>query len=97
MTRRSIVSAVATFALLVLPNLARAAAADEIIVLCSNGLKAVVEDLAPKFEAKTQGVWEWKLSRPLAELSRGKLTVSVKDRQGNVTRIERTLSVAGKR
>ncbi len=54
MTRRSIVSAVATFALLVLPHLTRAAAADEIIVLCSNGLKAVVEDLAPKFEASTQ-------------------------------------------
>src|SRR5258706_3525202 len=54
MTRRRIVSAVATFALLVLPHLTRAAAADEIIVLCSNGLKAVVEDLAPKFEASTQ-------------------------------------------
>jgi len=32
---------------------APAARADEITVLCSNGIKAVVEDLAPKFEAAT--------------------------------------------
>jgi molybdate transport system substrate-binding protein len=51
MTHRRLVSAVVTVALLVLPHLTRAAAADEITVLCSNGLKAVVEDLAPKFEA----------------------------------------------
>ena len=33
----------------------------------------------------------------LSQLERGTLTVSVKDRQGNVTRIERTISVLGKR
>ncbi len=35
------------------------------------------------------GVWELKLARAITELSAGKLTVAVKDRQGNVTRIER--------
>ncbi len=53
MTRRRIVSAVVALGLVVLPHLTRTAAADEITVLCSNGLKAVVEDLAPKFEGTT--------------------------------------------
>jgi hypothetical protein len=54
---------------------------------------AVGENLAPRFTRKTQGVWELRLKAPLSQLASGKLTVSVKDRQGNVTRIERTLSV----
>jgi molybdate transport system substrate-binding protein len=33
---------------------ARVASADDITVLCSNGLKAVVEDLVPKFERATK-------------------------------------------
>jgi hypothetical protein len=53
---------------------------------------AAGQNLAAKFQAITPGVWEMTLSRPLTELSRGTLTVSVKDRQGNTTRIERTLS-----
>jgi hypothetical protein len=55
---------------------------------------AAGQNLAPKFRAKTPGVWELTLSRPLTKLPRGKLTVSVQDRQGNTTRIERTLSIA---
>jgi hypothetical protein len=54
---------------------------------------AAGQNLAPRFRAKVPGVWELSLSKPLAELARGKLTVSVKDRQGNLTRIERTFSV----
>src|SRR5262249_52747334 len=54
---------------------------------------AAGKNLASKFKAKSPGVWEWTLTRPLTELPKGKLTVSVKDRQGNVTRIERTFSV----
>jgi hypothetical protein len=38
-------------------------------------------------------VWELKLGKPITDLAKGKLTVSVKDRQGNVSRIERTFSV----
>jgi hypothetical protein len=52
------------------------------------------ENLASKFRAKEGGVWEMKLARPLADLPRGRIEVSVKDRQGNTTRIERTFSVA---
>ncbi len=55
---------------------------------------AAGENLAPKFKAKTPGVWELTLARPLTELPNGKLTVSVKDRQGNTTRIERPFRVA---
>ncbi len=51
------------------------------------------DDLAGKFKAKGDGVREWKFSAPLKDLKHGTLTVSVKDRQGNTTRIVRTFSV----
>jgi hypothetical protein len=54
---------------------------------------AAGQNLAPKFKDKSLGVWELMLSKPLTELSKGKLTVSVKDRQGNLTRIERIFVV----
>jgi hypothetical protein len=54
---------------------------------------ATGENLAAKFRARAPGVWELRLTRPITELPRGKLIVSVKDRQGNVSRIERTFSV----
>jgi hypothetical protein len=37
------------------------------------------------------------VTTPIARLGRGTLTVAVRDRQGNVTRIERTISVGVKR
>ncbi len=54
---------------------------------------AAGENLASRFKGKTPGVWELMLSRPLTKLPNGKLTVSVKDRQGNLTTIERTFTV----
>jgi len=45
------------------------------------------------FLAKSQGVWELVLDQPIAKLATGNLTVSVSDKQGNVSRIERTFSV----
>ena len=54
---------------------------------------AAGQNLAAKFRPKTQGVWELKLSRPVTKLEKGKLDVSVCDREGNVTRIERTFAV----
>jgi len=50
-------------------------------------------DLAPKFREKSQGVWEWRLAKPVMELPHGTLTMTVSDRQGNVTRVERTFTV----
>lgn len=50
-------------------------------------------DLSGKFTAKSDGVWEWKLPKPIAMLQRGELTVSVKDREGNTARVQRTFSV----
>ena len=41
-------------ALLVVTADAREAGADQIVVLCSNGLKAVLEELIPKFERTTK-------------------------------------------
>ena len=51
------------------------------------------ENLAPRFKETSAGVRELKLAAPIKSLARGTLTVSVKDRQGNLTRIERTISV----
>lgn len=50
-------------------------------------------NLASQFKQTAQGVWELKLSKPLTTLPKGKIVVSIKDRQGNVTRVERTFSV----
>jgi hypothetical protein len=55
---------------------------------------AAGDNLASLFRAKGQGVWELALKKPIAELKRGKLTVSVKDKQGNLSKIERTFSVS---
>jgi hypothetical protein len=56
----------------------------------------VGENLAAKFKPTTRGVWELKLPEALKDLPQGKLTVSVKDRQGNTTKIERSFSVKPK-
>jgi hypothetical protein len=55
---------------------------------------AAGQDLAKRFKPTHEGVWELKLTHPVTRLVKGKLTVSVKDRQGNVSKIERTFSVA---
>ncbi len=57
---------------------------------------AAGEDLSTKFKAKGDGVRELAMARPLTGLAKGRLTVSVQDREGNVTRIERTFSVGRK-
>ncbi|MBI3824332.1 MAG: hypothetical protein HY289_16830, partial [Planctomycetes bacterium] len=57
-----------------------------------DGVKAG-ENLASKFTIKSQGVWEYRLATPMTALPRGVLTVSVRDRQGNETRIVRTISI----
>jgi hypothetical protein len=46
-----------------------------------------------KFKELPDNRWELQLTRPIKELPNGKLTVSVKDKQGNVSRIERTFAV----
>jgi hypothetical protein len=50
-------------------------------------------DLAAKFQPAAPDVRELKLKQPIAELKQGKLTVTVRDKQGNETRIERTFRV----
>jgi hypothetical protein len=59
-----------------------------------DGVKAG-ENLAEKFKPTSAGVWELALTRPITNVANAKLTVSVKDRQGNETRIERRFSVPG--
>jgi hypothetical protein len=51
------------------------------------------QDLAKRFRPVAQGVWEYPLTQPLNDLRSGTLTVSVRDRQGNVARIERRFSI----
>jgi len=51
------------------------------------------ENLASKFKDKGDGVREYALGTPVKELKGGIITVVVKDRQGNTTRVDRTISV----
>ena len=53
-------------------------------------------DLAAQFHPVSPGVWELKLDKPVTDLSNGKITVSVKDRQGNVSVVERAFSVGSR-
>jgi hypothetical protein len=57
-----------------------------------NGIKPG-ENLALHFQEIDQGVWELKLSPPLAKPQTGKIAVSVKDKQGNTASIVRRFSV----
>ncbi len=59
-----------------------------------DGVKAG-ENLASRFKETSEGVRELKLATPIKNLARGTLTVAVKDRQGNLTRIERTFAARG--
>lgn len=61
-----------------------------------NNIKPGV-NLADKFAVKSQGVWELKLAEPLTSLPKGQVTVTVRDRQGNISRIERTFSIGKNR
>ncbi len=54
---------------------------------------AAGENLARRFKPRSDGVWEFAFPAPLANLPKGRLTISVKDIQGNTSRIERTFSV----
>lgn len=57
---------------------------------------AAGENVAAKLKTVSPGVWELRLPGPMTALARGTLIVSVRDRQGNVSEIERTFSVGGK-
>ncbi|HXD85684.1 MAG TPA: hypothetical protein VN641_04275, partial [Urbifossiella sp.] len=56
-----------------------------------NGIAAGV-NLAPEFKQAVPGVWELELQAPFRG-PRGKLTASVKDRQGNVSGIDRHFEI----
>ena len=51
------------------------------------------KNLAALFKETSRSIWSIRLPSPLKELKRGKLTVSVQDRQGNVSKVERVFSV----
>jgi hypothetical protein len=50
-------------------------------------------NLASKFKSSSEQVWEWRLNQPLAKSAKRNLTLSVRDGQGNTSRIARTFSV----
>ena len=54
------------------------------------------QNAATKFKKTHPGVWEWQLSTPIQSLAEGNLSVSVKDRQGNLVRLDRRFSVAAR-
>ena len=54
---------------------------------------AAGENLAPRFSPAAPGVWEMKLAKPIASLPTGLIVATVRDRQGNVARIDRTFHI----
>ena len=51
------------------------------------------QNLAPKFQHLSQGVYELKLTTPITQL-KGQLKVSIKDNEGNLSEIVRDFSVS---
>jgi hypothetical protein len=51
------------------------------------------DNLASQFKSIAQGVWQLDLAQPLRDVKSARITVSIRDKQGNVTRIERRFSV----
>ncbi len=51
------------------------------------------KNLADKFRLLSQGVWEYRLKTPIADLQSAELTISVRDNEGNLTQIKRSFSV----
>ncbi|MEX2215067.1 MAG: hypothetical protein WD768_13110, partial [Phycisphaeraceae bacterium] len=60
-----------------------------------NGTKAG-DNLASLFKKTGDGIWELKLKEPISNMAAGRLTVSVRDKQGNINVIDRRFSVAAK-
>ena len=54
---------------------------------------AAGENLAKRFREVSPGVWEMRFAKPILDLKPGGLFVSVADRQGNITRIERRFAI----
>jgi hypothetical protein len=57
-----------------------------------DGIKAG-ENLASRFKDKGDGVWELTLKKPVAGVKKGLVSVGIKDKEGNVNRVERTFSI----
>lgn len=51
------------------------------------------QNLAARFKPVSQGVWEYRVTQPIAMLPAGTMTVTVRDRQGNMTKIVRSMFV----
>ena len=66
---------------------------DSFQVVASFAVEGIVagKNLASKFRNLSPGVWEMPLEQPLT-VAKGRLNVSIKDRQGNRTDLERTFS-----
>lgn len=55
------------------------------------------ENLAKHFEPVARGIWEWKLKESWTSRKPSTISVSIKDRQGNISKIERFFSVSAQR
>jgi hypothetical protein len=51
------------------------------------------ENLAARFQELAGNRWELRLKKPITALPKGRLTVSIRDRQGNAALVDRTLSI----
>ena len=53
------------------------------------------DNLADRFKQTSEGIWEYLIKSPITELSSGQMTFSIRDEQGNTTRIIRSFTVGG--
>jgi hypothetical protein len=54
------------------------------------------ENQAGRFKEKAQGVWEYRFDKPISDLERSELHVSIQDKRGNVSRVVRAFSVGSR-
>ena len=57
-----------------------------------DGIAAGTE-LADKFKPSAEQIWSWKLTKPLTKPASATINVCVRDMQGNLTRVVRTVRV----
>jgi hypothetical protein len=55
------------------------------------------ENLASLFKPKSQGVHELRLPKTIEQLKQGRLVVTIRDKQGNQTKIDRAFSIGSKK
>jgi hypothetical protein len=55
------------------------------------------DNLADRFKQTSDSIWEYTIKSPIKEMPDGEMTFSIRDCQGNATRIVRSFNVGGRK